>query len=80
MTKYILRRILISVPLFLAITMIVYTLYAVSPGDPLVNIIGYEAFLHMTPAELDQVREQYGLDQPVYVRYLRWLGKAVQVK
>lgn len=78
MTKYLIRRILISFPLFIAITFIVYALYALSPGDPVINLVGYEAFLNMGPEELMKVRQQYDLDKPIFVRYYRWLSRAVQ--
>jgi peptide/nickel transport system permease protein len=78
MTKYLIRRVLISFPLFIAITFIVYALYALSPGDPVVNIVGYDAFLNMGPEQLLKIRQQYDLDKPIYIRYVRWLGRAVQ--
>lgn len=78
MTKYLIQRILVSIPVFFTVTALVYGLYAVSPGDPLMNIIGYDAFLNMTPEQLVILRQQYGLDQPVYVRYINWLGNALQ--
>ena len=78
MSKYFIQRVLIAIPTFFAITFIVYALYALSPGDPLLNIIGQEAMLHMSDAQIEQVRHQYGLDQPVVNRYVTWLG-SIQV-
>ena len=78
MTKYLIRRILVSIPIFLGVTMLVYGMYALSPGDPVVNIIGYQTFVEMTPDEIQTVRVQYGFDKPWFVRYLRWLGDALQ--
>lgn len=78
MTKYLIRRILISFPLFLGVTLIVFALYALSPGDPIVNIIGYDAYLRMPTEDIEKIRHQYGFDQPWLVRYFRWLGNALQ--
>jgi peptide/nickel transport system permease protein len=78
MTKYIIQRILVSIPVFLGITLLVYGLYALSPGDPVVNIVGIEQFTRMTDAQREQVRVQYGFDKPWTVRYVRWLGKLLQ--
>ena len=78
MTKYLIQRIIISIPIFFAVTFLVYGLYAISPGDPIMNIIGYEAMLYMTDAQIEKVKVQYGLDKPVYIRYINWLGKALQ--
>ena len=78
MTKYIIQRILISIPVFLGVTMLVYGLYALSPGDPVINIIGMEAYMRMGAEQIEKVREQYGFNQPWTVRYMRWLGSALQ--
>lgn len=78
MTRYIIQRILVSIPVFFGVTLLVYGLYALSPGDPVVNIVGIEQFTRMTTEQREQVRVQYGFDKPWVVRYVRWLGKAVQ--
>lgn len=78
MSQYVIRRILVSVPIFFAITMIVYALFALSPGDPVINIIGYEKSIEMTDEEIQRVREQYGFADPWLLRYVRWLGDALQ--
>jgi peptide/nickel transport system permease protein len=78
MSQYLVRRVLISIPLFLAITMIVFGIYAMAPGDPVVAILGRDKMALMTPEQLVKVRQDYGLDQPVYVRYFKWLQQALQ--
>jgi peptide/nickel transport system permease protein len=78
MTKYIIQRILVSIPVFLGITLFVYGLYSLSPGDPVINIVGIEQFTRMTPEQIQLVRAEYGFDQPWTVRYVRWLGKLLQ--
>ncbi len=78
MTKYIIQRLLVSIPVFFGITIIVYALYALAPGDPIINIVGQQAYDTMKPEELHVVRQQYGFDKPWYVRYARWLGRALQ--
>jgi peptide/nickel transport system permease protein len=78
MTKYIVQRLVVSIPVFIGITLIVFALFALSPGDPVVNIIGYSAYVEMAPEQVAKVRQQYGLDDPWIVRYFRWLGSALQ--
>ena len=78
MAQYIVNRLLVSIPIFFGITLIVFALFALSPGDPVVNIIGFAAFVEMTPEQIQAVRVQYGLDQPWPIRYARWLGNALQ--
>jgi peptide/nickel transport system permease protein len=78
MSQYIIRRLLISIPIFFAITFIVYALFALSPGDPVINIIGFESFAQLTPDQIEVVRIQYGFDQPWFVRYFSWLKDALR--
>jgi peptide/nickel transport system permease protein len=78
MTKYIIQRILVSIPVFFGITLLVYGLYSLSPGDPVVNIVGIEQFQRMSEEQIQQVRAQYGFDKPWTIRYIKWLGKLVQ--
>ena len=78
MSTYMIRRVLISIPLFFGITVIVFGMFALAPGDPVVNIIGFSAFVEMSPDQVELVRKQYGLDKPWPVRYVRWLGSALQ--
>lgn len=78
MSRYIVNRVLVSIPVFFGITIIVYALFALSPGDPLVNIIGYASFVEMTPEDIEVVRQQYGLDQQWINRYFNWLKDAVR--
>ena len=78
MLSFILRRLFISVPVFFLTTMLVFGLYAASPGDPIVSIVGYDTWMKMAPEQKVKLNKQYGFDQPIPVRYVRWLYKAVQ--
>jgi peptide/nickel transport system permease protein len=70
---YILRRLLIAVPVTLAITAFIFGMTALAPGDPVDAMINPE---HPPPPEqLQALREQLGLNQPLPVRYLIWLGE-----
>ena len=76
MSTYILRRMLISIPILLGITILVFVFLTIAPGDPV------SAFIRPELANNEAMRkiiiERYGLDQPLPVRYLRWLGEALQ--
>jgi peptide/nickel transport system permease protein len=76
MAKYILYRILIAIPLLLGITVITFTFINIAPGDPVAAMINPED--QMTGVDIDQLRENMGLNQPVPVRYAIWLGQLVQ--
>lgn len=71
MQKYILRRILIGIPVFLSITIIIFLLIEIAPGDITDYFIRPE--LNMTSEAEAEIRARFGLDQPVTVRYINWL-------
>ncbi|MEX1018798.1 MAG: ABC transporter permease [Litorilinea sp.] len=76
MGKYILRRLVISIPVLLGITLITFFAYNLAPGDPIDAMI--DPSVTMDPADLSRLREQLGLDRPIIVRYGIWLREAVQ--
>ena len=51
---------------------------ALTPGDPVALQINPSTLLTMTPQQLEQIRQSMGLDGPIYLRYLRWLGGILQ--
>jgi peptide/nickel transport system permease protein len=73
MTRYIIRRLLISIPVFFGITAIAFAALASAPGDPIYAMVDPEALQHMTPETIQTLRHQYGLDQPAPIRYVKWL-------
>lgn len=75
MTQYIIRRLLINVPVLLGITVIVFSLFALIPGDPTAYYINPE--LGANPVQLARMREQLGLDDPLPIRYAKWLGQTI---
>ncbi len=71
MWAYTLRRILYGVPVLLGVSIIVFALVQLAPGDAATLLIPPEA-----PKEVaDQIRAKLGLDKPVYVQYVLWLGR-----
>jgi peptide/nickel transport system permease protein len=74
-SKYILRRLLIAVPSLLGISVVLFTVLALAPGDPFEEL----ATNPNVPAEVRQMlRVKFGLDDPVFVRYFRWLAAMLQ--
>ncbi|HEX5505086.1 MAG TPA: ABC transporter permease [Thermomicrobiales bacterium] len=71
MGRYIQRRLLVSIPILIAITAIIFALLQLTPGDPL------DAYLQpdqvLTPDQRAALRHELGLDRPAPVRYLYWL-------
>jgi len=76
MTRYILQRAAISVPLLLAISVIAFTFINLAPGSPIDAMINPSVGL--SPQQEQALREQLGLNRPLPVRYVLWLGQAVQ--
>jgi peptide/nickel transport system permease protein len=73
-TTYLIRRVLLMVPVVLGISAIVFALSHLIPGDPVLVLLGQEA----TPAEMARLRSVLGLDEPLPVQYGRWLARALQ--
>ena len=76
MGRYIIRRLLINIPVLLGITVLVFVFTRLTPGDPVLAYMSPE--LGRDQAMVDRMRKQMGLDQPYAVQYVRWLGKTLQ--
>jgi peptide/nickel transport system permease protein len=76
MGQYILRRLLINIPVLIGISILVFVFIALAPGDPVSAYIKPE--LGDNPALREAMRKELGLDQPLPIRYLRWAGMALQ--
>jgi peptide/nickel transport system permease protein len=74
MRTYILRRLIQIVPTVLGITFIVFLMMRSVPGDPVVALLG-DAY---TEEDAIKARAEYGLNQPIVVQYVIWLGKLAQ--
>jgi peptide/nickel transport system permease protein len=70
MTRYLLRRLLIAIPSLLGISLILYTVLALAPGDPFGELASNP---NVPPEVAAALRTQFGLDDPVWLRYLHWL-------
>lgn len=80
MTAYIIRRLLWMVPILLGVSIICFALLKQAPGDPVAVLVAdaRSSGQQITTEDRDRLREQYGLDRPVYMQYLDWLEQVVQ--
>jgi len=78
MGRYILRRLLISIPVLFVVTILVFALVEIAPGDMASFFISDETVQYMTEVDLEALRERLGLNDPAPVRYFKWLGKIIQ--
>jgi peptide/nickel transport system permease protein len=74
MIGYIIRRILLSIPLLWALATLTFFIVRLAPGDPLAMYYNPE----IDPSVMETVRARLGLDQPIHVQYVRWLGALAQ--
>ncbi len=75
MGKYLIRRLLIAIPSLIGISVILFAVLALAPGDPFEEL----ASNPNVPAEVAaNLRKQFGLDDPVMVRYVRWAGSMLK--
>lgn len=72
MQRYLAQRLVLLIPVLFVISVLVFSLMHLIPGDPAQAILGFE---NTDPAQLAAVRRDLGLDRPVYVQYARWLGR-----
>ncbi len=73
MTTYILKRIVSMVPVLLLVSVVIFSLIHLTPGDPVITMLGEEA----TPEARDRLRTQLGLDRPLPVQYASWLVRVL---
>jgi peptide/nickel transport system permease protein len=71
---YVARRLLQLVPIVLGVTILVFFLIHLVPGDPAATILGNQA----TPQRVALVRHDWGLDRPLYVQYEKFMGRVVR--
>ncbi len=70
MIPYLIKRLLISLPTLIVISIVIFTILAIAPGDPLGEFASNPA---ITAEIRENIRKSLGLDQPIYIRYFKWL-------
>src|SRR5918997_10047 len=75
MGQYLLRRLAISVPVLIGITLVTFFIINLAPGDPVSAMINPEAAAELGPEWFENQRRALGLDQPLPVRYVIWIGE-----
>ncbi len=74
MTGYIFKRILATVPVMGVVALFVFLMLRLSPGDPASVIAGDYA----TAEDIERIREQLGLNEPIFVQFVTWIGSLAQ--
>jgi peptide/nickel transport system permease protein len=71
MRQFLFKRLLVTIPTLIAISIIIFGILALAPGDPLGEFASNPA---ITAEVRENIRKSLGLDQPVYIRYFKWVG------
>lgn len=74
MLRYILKRLLQAIPLLLGIATITFTMVHLAPGDPMDMYMEQRFQRDVDPQVIELLRKKYGLDQPLPVQYVKWVG------
>jgi peptide/nickel transport system permease protein len=72
--KYLLRRLILLIPVLFIVSVLISSLIYMSPGDPVRVMLGLRA----NEEAVEKIRAELGLDKPIYIRYLKWLGNTVR--
>ncbi|BBB97770.1 peptide/nickel transport system permease protein [Bradyrhizobium japonicum] len=75
MSQYILRRLMIAIPSLLGISLVLFVVLALAPGDPFSELATNP---NVPPEVQAALRAKFGLDDPIYLRYLHWLAAMAQ--
>jgi peptide/nickel transport system permease protein len=74
MTSFILRRLLIGVLILFLVTIMVFLVMRLLPGDPLMLYLNQQNMGSLTPDQIAELRHKFGLDKPLIVQYFDWVG------
>lgn len=73
MWMYALRRLILTIPILLGVTIICFALVQIAPGDPITSLVRPDT----PPEQIAMLRAYYGLDQPVVIQYVLWLWRVL---
>ncbi|TCV99816.1 ABC transporter permease [Biostraticola tofi] len=74
MLRYILKRLAALIPVLLVVSVMVFCLVHLAPGDPALVILGNDA----SPEDIASLRQQMGLDQPLMTQFVHWFARVIQ--
>jgi len=74
MKRYIVKRLAMLIFVLIGVSIVTFVLVRAAPGDPAVNLAGQ----HANQQQLEEIREKYHLNDPIYTQYIIWLRNAVQ--
>ena len=79
MSAYLIKRVLLFIPTLILVSIIIFAIMRVVPGDPALAILaGVDGEGEYTQDQLDRLRSSMGTNQPIVAQYFQWIGKAVR--
>ncbi|MCL2391891.1 MAG: ABC transporter permease [Oscillospiraceae bacterium] len=78
MVNYIIRRVLLALLIILLVSFAVFVLVRQLPGDPIEMVLSQNMLIEMTPEMIAEARAARGLDRPVVVQFIYWLGNLLR--
>ena len=75
---YISKRLLQAIPLLLGIATVTFFIVHLAPGDPMDFFLEQRHRQNIDPEVIELLRQKYGLDQPIHIQYVKWLGNLIQ--
>jgi peptide/nickel transport system permease protein len=75
MTAYILRRLVLMIPVLIIVAVIIFGLIHITPGDPAAVMAGEDA----TASDVEEMRERLGLNEPIHIQFIDWFANALQL-
>jgi peptide/nickel transport system permease protein len=74
--RFVIRRLLLAVPILLGVSIVTFGFANLAPGDPLSALVRPGS--DVKPADIEKLKEQLGLNKPVHERYMTWIGQVLQ--
>lgn len=75
MHRYIIKRLLMMIPVLIGVTFLVFFILSLTPGDPAKMILGEQA----TEESIEALREELGLNDPIILRYIKYMSKVIRL-
>jgi ABC-type dipeptide/oligopeptide/nickel transport system permease component len=72
---YVAKKLLIGIPVIFCVTIILFYIMYILPGDPIQLLLSGE---RVTPERVEELRKAWGLDQPVYIQYFYWISRIIR--
>jgi peptide/nickel transport system permease protein len=78
LTAYLIRRLIQAIIVIVLVSVIVFAVIRFLPGDPVLIYLTKDTYSNTNPAQINALRAEYGLDKPVIIQYINWMGDVLR--